>query len=125
MKSISKISHIFRTSFCLGLAFLLTFTDLATPAESSGTNKSAAASSDSDKAWKDLQKALRPPMPPAEWQGNPTPEQRQAFHVEQGKLAGDAADKAKDFYTRFPNHEKTAEARKPRWPKRRKARVSS
>src|SRR5438067_2297243 len=112
MKNISKISHTSRTRFCFGLACLLTFANSAIPAESPGTNTNAAASSDSDKASKELQKALRPPMPPADWQGNPTPEHRQAFHVEQGKLAGEAADKAKDFYTRFPNHDKAAEARK-------------
>src|SRR5437764_1604809 len=112
MKSISKNSDRFRITFCLGMACLLSFANSAFPAESKATNTSATASSDSDKAWKELQKALRPPMPPADWQGSPTPEQVQAFHAEQGKLAGEAADKAKDFYTRFPNHEKATEARK-------------
>jgi len=34
------------------------------------------------------------------------------FRESQGKLAGEAADKAKDFYTRFPKHEKADDARK-------------
>lgn len=34
------------------------------------------------------------------------------FRESQGKLAGESADKAKDFYTRFAKHEKAAEARK-------------
>jgi thiol-disulfide isomerase/thioredoxin len=34
------------------------------------------------------------------------------FRDAQGKLAGEGADKAKDFYTRFPKHDKAGDARK-------------
>src|SRR5439155_4027678 len=48
-----------------------------------------------------------------EWQANSPPEEEIAkFRQQQGKLAGDAADKARDFYTRFPSHPKAVEARK-------------
>lgn len=67
---------------------------------------------DGDKAWKELERAMRPEMPPADWQGHPTPEQRAMFRVKQGEKAAQAAEKAKDFYTRFPNHPRAAEARK-------------
>jgi thiol-disulfide isomerase/thioredoxin len=77
------------------------------------TNVTAGGEAEGAQAWKDLQKALRPPMPPAEWQGKrPTPEQIEVFRAEQGQLAGQAADKARDFYTRYPAHPKAAEARK-------------
>src|SRR5262249_10836560 len=49
----------------------------------------------------------------AEWQTQrPTAEEVQEFKEQKGKLAAEAADKARDFYTRFPDHPKAAEARK-------------
>jgi thiol-disulfide isomerase/thioredoxin len=77
-------------------------------ADESATN----APFEADQAWKEFQKAARPDMPPAEWQGHPTPEQLTAFRAKQGERAGLAAEKAKDFYTRFPSHPKAAEAQK-------------
>jgi thiol-disulfide isomerase/thioredoxin len=78
-----------------------------------GTNAPLAAVSDADKAWKEVEKATRPPMPPAEWQAQrPTEEQMTEFRAKQSALAGEAADKAKDFYTRFPDNAKAADARK-------------
>jgi len=74
---------------------------------------SATVSPEAEKAWKELQKATRAPMPPAEWQGQrPTPEQMQTFRASQAVLAEEAAAKAKDFYTRYPSHPKAADARK-------------
>src|SRR5881398_533740 len=77
-------------------------------------SRSAEANTkDADAAWKALQKALRPPAPPAEWQTNsPSPEEIEKFQQRQGKLAFESAERAKDFYTRFPSHPKAAEARK-------------
>jgi thiol-disulfide isomerase/thioredoxin len=77
-------------------------------ADESATN----APSEADQAWKEFQKLARPEMPPAEWQGHPTADQIAAFRAKQGEKAGLAAEKAKDFYTRFPSHPKAAEARK-------------
>ena len=78
------------------------------------TNTAAApADPEADKAWIEVEKATRPPMPPAEWQGKrPTEEQIEAFRAEQGKLAGAAAEKALDFYTKYPTHPKAPESRK-------------
>ena len=74
------------------------------------TNLSATAAA--DKAWKEVERALQPPPLPAEWGGQrPTAEQVEKFRAEQGRLAGVAADKAKDFYTEFPEHAKAATAR--------------
>ncbi len=72
------------------------------------TNLAAAA----DLAWKQLQKALRPPAPPESWRTNsPTQEDREAFNKRNGELAAQVADMASEFYTRFPDHPKAQEAR--------------
>jgi len=76
------------------------------------TTSAPAGGTEGDKAWKELVKAMQPPMPPAEWQGHPSPEQLEEFHKQQGEIAGKAAEKAREFYTKFPNHPKAAEARK-------------
>jgi thiol-disulfide isomerase/thioredoxin len=107
-----KMSQSFKISFGLGLVCLLTSAQSLISAESPATNKAAAASTDEAQVWKDLQKALRPPMPPAEWQGQPTEEQIHEFRQQQGKVAGEAADKCKDYYTRFPKSEHAEAAKK-------------
>ena len=77
------------------------------------TMAAESTTDNADAAWKTLQKALRPPAPPAEWQTNsPSAEEIEKFQQRQGKLAAEAADKAKDFYTRYPDHPKAAEAHK-------------
>ena len=78
-------------------------------ATSDGTTN---APSEADKSWKELEKMMQPEMPPAEWAGHPTPEQRALFRAKQGEKAAQAADKAKDFYTQYPSHPKAAEAKK-------------
>src|SRR5437879_3195012 len=71
-----------------------------------------AGSADADLAWKQLQKALRPPAPPESWRTNsPTLEERHAFNKRNGELAAQVADMASEFYTRFPDHPKAQEAR--------------
>jgi len=97
---------------CLGrniLAVTLSFLAVASgPAQNAPTNAPAEA----DQAWKEVLRASQPPLPPADWGGKPTPEQLEAFRAEKGRQAGIAADKAKDFFTRHPDHAKAAEARK-------------
>jgi thiol-disulfide isomerase/thioredoxin len=67
---------------------------------------------DGDAAWQEVLTALRPPPPPAEWRTNePTKEQIAAWEKKNGVLAGQAADKARDFYTKFPSHSKAEDAR--------------
>src|SRR5262252_10268762 len=103
-------------AFLLGnLARVLLITTLAissTFANAATSDVATNAPSEEDKAWKELQKMMRPEMPPAEWQGHPTPEQQALFRAKQGEKAGLAAEKAKDFYTRYPSHPKAAEAKK-------------
>lgn len=69
-------------------------------------------SDDADAAWAEVQKALNPPTPPKEWnEKQPTEEEIGKFKLEMGKAAGMAADKAKEFHTRFPGHAQAAAAK--------------
>jgi len=66
-----------------------------------------------DRAWQELEKSLRPPQPPAEWRITPPSEQEVArFRARFREFAEKGADKAKDFYTRFPKHPKALKARR-------------
>ena len=67
---------------------------------------------DPNAAWKEIELALRPPPPPAEWAGRqPTAVQREAFTKTLGEKSAAVAGKAKEFYTRFPEHPKAEEAK--------------
>ena len=71
------------------------------------------ATPEAEKAWKELQKAATPLSPPGDWQLNrPSPEQVQQFQLVQGAHAADAAEKAREFYKKFPNDAKAADAKK-------------
>ena len=64
-----------------------------------------------DAAWQEVQKSFRPPPPPPEWRTTePTKEQAAEYEKKNGLLAGEAADKAKSFYTKYPSHPKAKEA---------------
>ena len=70
-------------------------------AQAAAPGAAADAQSEADKAWKEVEKAARPPMPPAEWRGRPTREQLETFRAQQGVLAAQAADKANEFYKKY------------------------
>jgi thiol-disulfide isomerase/thioredoxin len=83
--------------------------EAAKPASTPSVADKAAA----EKAWKELDAASRPPVPPKDWASRaPTDEEKEKFGEQVGKAALDAATKAKDFYTKYPNHEKAVEAQK-------------
>jgi thiol-disulfide isomerase/thioredoxin len=65
---------------------------------------------EADKAWRETFNATQSPMPPAEWATN-KPTQQQVFDFYDA-FAIKGADKARDFYTRFPDHPKAGDARK-------------
>jgi thiol-disulfide isomerase/thioredoxin len=82
---------------------------LAEEARPAATNSLPA---NADDAWKEIETASRPPPPPAEWGGKPpTPEQREKFMKFLGEQSSIVAGKAKEFYTRFPEHAKAEEAK--------------
>ena len=68
---------------------------------------------DANAAWQEVLKAMRPPPPPAEWRTTePTKAQIAAWEKKNGELASQAADKAKEFYTKFPSHTNVPAARR-------------
>lgn len=78
-----------------------------------GQTGPSPAPKDADTAWQEVQQALHPPPPPPEWRTNPPSQQLiSEYERKNGVLAGEAADKAKDFYTKFPTHPKAGEASK-------------
>lgn len=63
-------------------------------------------------AWQELMSAAQPPAPPAQWQLHaPTPEQQAEFGARVAELSGQAADKARAFWTSFPGDPKARQAR--------------
>jgi peroxiredoxin len=67
---------------------------------------------DAASAWKSVQASMEAPLPPAEWNKKPpTDEEKVAFRTKMGVAAGLAADKAKEFFARFPKDEHAAEAK--------------
>jgi len=94
------------------LALVAALTTFWGPSQASAAATTPSASPDADSAWKAVEKAMVAPTPPGEWQTQqPTREQVEAFQAEKARLAGVAADKAKDFFTRFPNDTRATEAR--------------
>ena len=66
-----------------------------------------------DAAWQETLKSFRPPPQPAAWRTKePTKEQMAEFDKRNGELAGEAADKTKEFYLKYPKHPKASEARR-------------
>src|SRR5690349_21490300 len=82
------------------------------PGSGEKSNSSAAADPAADKAWKELMDAMKPPAPPAELIGkNATPEQRTEFNKFLAAASKKAADKAHDFYSKYPDDSRAEEAR--------------
>jgi len=68
--------------------------------------------SGADKAWKEVTDAMKPPAPPADWVGTTTtPEQRKELNKFLAGASQKAAEKARDFYTKFPDDKRADEAR--------------
>ena len=79
-------------------------------AQEAASNNSTATDPAAEKLWQEVMDAVKPPPPPADWQGAPTPEQQEAFKSVLAEKAGVAADKAREFYTKYPDHPKAEEA---------------
>jgi thiol-disulfide isomerase/thioredoxin len=66
-----------------------------------------------DAAWQEVQQALRPPPPPADWKTNaPSKQAIAAYEKQNAALAAQASEKARDFYTKYPSHAKAVDARR-------------
>jgi len=96
--------------YLAGVALALALTTSHLAAQS---NNTPIAPSGADTAWRELQGAFQQPPVPSEWRGKqPTPEQREAYLAEQGRLAVIAADKAKAFIAQYPDSDKITEAKR-------------
>ena len=74
--------------------------------------KENEAGTAADEAWDAVKKSLIPLPQPEEWRTKPpTKEQMAEFERKNGERAAAAADKAKDFYTRYASHSHAQEAR--------------
>jgi thiol-disulfide isomerase/thioredoxin len=99
----------------LAVALALSLGAWAQPVTAQSTN-GAPANAEADRAWAELQRAFQPPPVPPEWNGKePTREQIEQFRSRQAILAGEAADKAQAFQTRFPNDPRADEAWRTEW----------
>ena len=77
-----------------------------------GASVTNATLSAGDQAWKEVMQAMRPPAYPPEWATNqPSDKEVAEFQRKNGELAGKAAEKVKEFYTKYPNHEMAGEAK--------------
>ena len=74
----------------------------AAPAAAQPANPAA------EKLWAEVLEASKPPAP--DWEGAPTEEQQAAYRTLLAEKSGAAADKAREFYTKFPEHPKALEA---------------
>ena len=96
------------------VAFSLTAAEVpATPAEGAKIEaKKNLLGDTADEAWKQVKASMNPPLPPKDWNGRTVTDQEQSdFRTKMAEMAGVAADKAKEFYTRFPDHVQAAKAR--------------
>jgi thiol-disulfide isomerase/thioredoxin len=79
------------------------------PVGAAATNTALLAA---DSAWKEVLVAMRPPSYPPEWDNTqPSKEAIAEFEKKNGIAAGEAAEKARQFYTKYPQHEMADEAR--------------
>jgi len=77
-----------------------------------GAASTNAALAEGDRAWQDLAQLIRPPSYPPEWETNePSKEAVAEFERSNALMAVRAADKAKEFYAKFPTHEMASGAR--------------
>ncbi len=91
---------------------VLVATEDSLPAEVLGLPASNAPLTEGDKAWMELLQAMEPPGAPAEWETTaPSQEALSAFQRTNSILLALAADKARQFYTKYADHVRAPEAR--------------
>jgi thiol-disulfide isomerase/thioredoxin len=67
---------------------------------------------DPEKAWQEIETASKAPPIPKEWgPKGPTPDQQKDFEKMLSERSAEVAEKAHEFYTRFPDHAKASDAK--------------
>lgn len=107
------IKHSFSLIYVAVLCLLMQFEGAfklhaSNDLQQTGTN----SENQSDQPWNDILNALQQLEPPREWVTNrPAPEVMAKFRQNQAATAVTIANKAGDFYSRFPNDDRAAEAK--------------
>jgi thiol-disulfide isomerase/thioredoxin len=87
-------------------------TENASPAVLPGDLLDQMPRSEADVAWAEVEKAAQPPEYPEEWsQKPPSKEDIAAFEKSNSGIAAKAADKAREFYTKYPKDARAEEAK--------------
>jgi thiol-disulfide isomerase/thioredoxin len=82
------------------------------PSGPSGEEEDAIPVTPADLAWRQLQQTMQAPPLPAEWQTNePSEPDMAAYKKKYAQSASLAAERAHEFYTKYPNHDKAGAAR--------------
>jgi thiol-disulfide isomerase/thioredoxin len=104
----TRVNFVVLVALLASAALSRTVAEVNTKPASAAQDNSTAG----DKEWQDLLKASRPPNPPADWNNHtPSAAELADFAKKRAELADQVADKAKEFYTKFPNHANAAEAK--------------
>jgi thiol-disulfide isomerase/thioredoxin len=109
------MNHFAKTLVTCGIALAATtFLPVQAQTTSPATNAVVVkADPEGDKAWVEVEKGLRPPSPPAEWNDKkPSNEEIRAFNEKQKLGLNSVIDKLRDFYVKYPQHPKAEEARR-------------
>jgi thiol-disulfide isomerase/thioredoxin len=90
----------------------LSATEDTSPAVLPGDMLDQAPRSEADVAWAEVEKAMQPPEYPEEWSTKqPSKEEIARFEKSNSALAAKAADKAREFYTKYPKDARAEEAK--------------
>lgn len=100
----------------LGAVVLLSWAPLraaeAKPAAAASKDAKNLLPDSADEAWAIVQKSLRPPPSPAEWNERaPTTKEQEDYRKLVAASAGASADKAREFQKRFPDHSQVSNAK--------------
>ena len=113
MKPSSSLSESrFGFGLAVSVCFLMMNYVLPSPADAAPAATSDSKPAAADSAWQTVLDASEPLDPPTEWaKQEPTQKEVARFHLRAAKSAAKAAARAREFYTRSPDHPKASRAR--------------
>lgn len=100
------------SALLIACVWMMSAQAIAAEAKPADAKAAQVLPADAEKAWALVEEASQPPRPPAAWnQKKPSQEEYAAFKLKMGEAAAVAADRAKEFYQRWPDHARAAEAK--------------